>query len=50
MVASAEAQELAEDLRSVEASVADLITTKEAEDMVGKSKTGDFGPSLMRQT
>ena len=47
MVASAEAQELAEDLGSVEASVADLITAEEAEDMVGPSKTWDFGPSLM---
>jgi hypothetical protein len=47
MVASAEAQDFAEDLGSVEASIADLITAKEAEDMAGSSRTWDFGPSLM---
>ena len=39
MVASAEAWELAKDLGSVKASVVDLITAEEAEDMVGPSKT-----------
>ena len=36
-----------EDLKSVESSVADLITAEEVEDMAGPSKTWDFGPSLM---
>ena len=36
-----------EDLWSIEASVADLITAEEAEDMAGPSRTWDFGPSLM---
>ena len=49
MVASAEAQEFAEDMGSVEAFVADLITTEEAEDMAGSSRTWDFGPSLMTE-
>jgi hypothetical protein len=49
MVASAEAQEFAEDLASGEASVADLITAEEAEDMAGSSRTWDFGPSLMTE-
>jgi hypothetical protein len=47
MVASVEVQGLEEDLSSVEASVADLITAKEAGDMAGPSRTWDFGPSLM---
>ena len=47
MLASAEALGLEEDLSRVEASIADLITTEEAEDMAGNSKTWDFGPSLM---
>jgi hypothetical protein len=47
MVVSAEAQELVEDLRSAEASIADLITAEEAEDMARPIKTWDFGPSLM---
>ena len=46
MVDSADAQGLEEDLFGVEASVADLITTEEAEDMAGSSRTWDFGPSL----
>jgi hypothetical protein len=37
MLASVEALELGEDLASVEASVADLITTEEADDMAGAS-------------
>ena len=45
MVASAEAQELVEDLASVEASVGDLIEAEEAGLMAGKM--WDFGPSLM---
>jgi len=49
MVASAEAQGLEEDLSGVEASVADLITTEEAGDMDGSSRTWDFGPSLMME-
>ena len=49
MVASAEVQEFAEDLGSVEASVADLITAEEAEDMAGSGWTWDFGPSLMTE-
>ena len=36
-----------EDLKSVESSVADLITAEEVEDMAGPSKTWDFSPSLM---
>ena len=47
MLASAEALGLEEDLSGVEASVVDLITAKEAEGMVGNSKTWDFRPSLM---
>jgi hypothetical protein len=47
MLASAEAQDFVEDLDSVEASIADLITAKEAEDMDGAKKTWDFRPSLM---
>ena len=47
MVAIAAAIDLEEDLASVEASVADLITVEEAEDMAGASRTWDFGPSLM---
>jgi hypothetical protein len=47
MVASVEAQEFAEDLGSVEASIANFITTEEVEDMAGSSRTWDFGPSLM---
>jgi hypothetical protein len=49
MVASAEAQEFAEDLASGEASIANLITAEEAEDMAGSSRTWDFGPSLMTE-
>ena len=47
MIVSVEALGLEEDLSIVEASVADLITAKEAGDMAGSSKTWDFGPSLM---
>lgn len=47
MLASAEAQGFVEDLDSVEASIADLITANEAEDMAGAKKTWDFWPSLM---
>jgi len=47
MIVSAEALELEEDHSRVEASVANLITTEEAGDMAGTSKTWDFGPSLM---
>ena len=47
MVASAEAQELVEDLGSVEAFVADLNTTEVVEDMAGPSRTWDFGPLLL---
>ena len=47
MIVSAEALGLEEDLSGVEASIADLITAEEAEDMAGTSKTWDFGPSLM---
>ena len=47
MVGSAEVQEFVEDLGSVEASIADLITMEEAKDMAGSSRTWDFGPSLM---
>ena len=46
MLASVEAIELEEDLASIEASVADLITAEEVEDMVGAGRTWDFGPSL----
>jgi hypothetical protein len=42
MVASAEAQDFAKDLGSVEASVADLITAEEAEYMAGSSRTWDL--------
>ena len=49
MVAGAKAQGLKEDLSGVEASVADLITTEEAGDMAGPSRTWDFGPSLMTE-
>jgi hypothetical protein len=47
MLSSAEALELREDLASVEASVADLITTEEADDMAGAGGPWDFGPSLV---
>ena len=47
MIASAEALRLEEDLSRVEASVVDLITTEEAGDMAGSSRTWDFGPSFM---
>jgi len=47
MIVSAEALGLEEDLSGVEASVVDLITTEEVGDMVGPSRTWDFGPSLM---
>jgi hypothetical protein len=47
MLASAKAIELEEDLASVEASITDLITAEEAEDMAGMGRTRDFGPSLM---
>ena len=47
MIVSAEVLELEEDLSGVEASVVDLITTEEVGDMVGPSRTWDFGPSLM---
>ena len=47
MLAIAEAIELEENLASIEASVADLITVEEAEDMAGVGKTWDFGPLLM---
>jgi hypothetical protein len=46
MLANAEAIEL-EDLASVKASVGDLITTEEVEDMARAGRTWDFGPSLM---
>ena len=45
MVASAEAQELVEDLASIEASIGDLIRPEEVGLMAGK--TWDFGPLLM---
>ena len=45
MVVSAMAQELVEDLASVEASIGDLIGVEEAGLMA--RKTWDFGPSLM---
>ena len=41
-VASAKAQELTEDLGSVEAFVVDLITAEEVEDMAGPRRTWDF--------
>ena len=47
MIVSVEALGLEEDLSGVEASVLDLITTKEARDMASTSKMWDFGPSLM---
>jgi len=47
MIVSAEALGLEEDLSRVEASVEDLITAEEAEDMVGTSKTSNFEPLLM---
>jgi len=47
MIVSVEALGLEEDLFGVEASATDLITTEEAGDMAGTSKTWDFGPSLM---
>ena len=47
MIVSVEALGLEEDLSRVEASVADLITAKEAGDMAGTSKMWDFRPSLM---
>jgi hypothetical protein len=47
ILASAEAIELEEDLASVVASVGDLISVEEVEDMAGADKTLDFGPSLM---
>jgi hypothetical protein len=49
MVASAEAQEFDKDIGGVEASIADLITTEEARDMAGLSKTWDFESSLMME-
>jgi hypothetical protein len=49
MVASVEEQEFVEDPGSVEASVADLITAEEVEDMAGLRRTWDFGPSLMKR-
>ena len=45
MVVSEKAQELVEDLASIEASVGDLIGVEEAGLMA--RKTWDFGPSLM---
>ena len=47
MIASAEALGLEEDFSGGEASVVDPITTEEAGDMDGTSKTWYFGPSLM---
>ena len=47
MIVIAEAFGLEEDLSGVEASIADLITSKEAANMAGLSRTWDFGPSLM---
>ena len=47
MIVSAEALGLEKDLSRVEASVGDLITAEEAEDMVGTSKTSNFEPLLM---
>ena len=47
MLASVEGLGLEEDLSGVEASVVDLITAEEAEDMAGNSKTWDVWPSLM---
>jgi hypothetical protein len=44
-----EAFELEEDLVRFEASISDLITAEEVEDMTGVGKTWDFGPSLMRK-
>jgi hypothetical protein len=44
-----DALEFEEDLVSVEASVAGLISVEEAKDMAGAGKTWDFGPSLMTQ-
>lgn len=46
MLTCAEAQEIEEELFSVEGSIGDLISAEEAEDMVGYGKTWDFGPSL----
>ena len=47
MLANAEAIELEEDLADIEASVGDLITAEEVEDMASVGKAWDFGPSLM---
>ena len=47
MIVSVKALGLEEDLSGVEASIADLITAEEAEDMAGTFKTWDFRPSLM---
>ena len=47
MIVSAEALGLEEDCSGVRASIVDLITAEEAEDMADASKTLDFGPSLM---
>lgn len=49
MLARAKAQDIEEDLASVEASVADLISVEEVEDMAGAKRTWDFGPSLMTE-
>ena len=49
MIVSVEELGLEEDLSRVEASVGDLITAKEAEEMASTSKTWDFGPSLMKK-
>jgi hypothetical protein len=47
MLASALAQDLEEDLGSVEASVSDLVGASEGEGMAGK--TWDFGPSSVTE-
>ena len=44
MVVSVEALGFEEDPSRVEVSIADLITTEEVGDMVGPSRTWDFGP------
>jgi hypothetical protein len=47
MIASVLAQELEEDLESVEASVSDLVSAEEF--MAMASKTWDFGPSSINE-
>jgi hypothetical protein len=47
MLASALAQDLEEDLASMEASIGDLVGASEGEGMAGK--TWDFGPSSVTE-